>query len=323
MRRLLLVVILVLGTAPAIARAQSTPTSALISRALASRMTLTLNGTLPDAIKAIADKTGVPIEAGPEVYDALPWGEETTFKAKIENGTLDQALDAITRTLGLVYTIGPEAIELEPMPALRRLGRRATLDELHALDVLRSTKVDLKPGYYPVHDLLTAVDSKLEATKSAFAVENRAFPEDQATKVDLPRDATLAQTLDAVARDTHATWYPWGQSILVVRKVDQIRHQLRKKISARYNGVEVGQVLQELAERSGVLFNYSPGALQNVPASYRTIKLFIDNASIEQALQSISGVTGLSFAITDDGVHVSYGTDNAGAATQPATQPAR
>jgi len=317
MRRLLLALILILAVCPTIARAQSTPTSALISRALASRISLTLDGTLPQAIKAIADKTGVPIEAGPDVYDALPWGEETTFKAKIENGTLDQALDAITRALGLVYTIGPEAIELEPMPALHRLGRRATLEELQALNVLRSTKVDLKPGFYPVHDLLTAVDSKLETTKSAFAVENRAFPQDEAAKVDLPRDATLAQTLDAVARDTHSTWYPWGQSILVVRKVDQIRHQLRKKISSRYNGVEVAQVLQELAERSGVLFNYAPGALQNIPAQYRTIKLVIDNATIQQALQTISGATGLNFTITDDGVHVSYNPSSTGATTQP------
>ena len=32
----------------------------------------------------------------------------------------------------------------------------------------------------------------------------------------------------------------------------------------------------------------------------------LDNATIQQALESISGVTGLSFDITEKGVHVSF-----------------
>ena len=79
-------------------------------------------GVLLQVVQSIQHDTGVPIEVSPSVYDLLPWGDQTNITAKIENQTLRQALDAITRKLGLTYALKDEFVELEPDPALIRLG---------------------------------------------------------------------------------------------------------------------------------------------------------------------------------------------------------
>src|SRR3954452_1875275 len=158
------------AAAPAPAPAQST--SALINEALDKQVNLDLNDTLPGALQAIQTKTGVPIKPDPSVYDLLPWGENTNITAKIQNQTLRQALDAITQKLGLSFTLGDEAILLQPVPALRRLPHRATVQELRALDLLAATKMPpVKDNH--VQTFLSAIDLQLDALKSPFAVENR------------------------------------------------------------------------------------------------------------------------------------------------------
>jgi len=94
-------------------------------------------------VQSIQHDTGVPIEVSPAVYDLLPWGDQTNITAKIENQTLRQALDAITQKLGLKYVLKDEFLELQPVPALVRLGRRATVQELGALDLLASNPLNL------------------------------------------------------------------------------------------------------------------------------------------------------------------------------------
>ena len=119
------------------------------------------------------------------------------------------------------------------------------------------------------------------------------------------RNGTMADALEEIARQTNVTWYPWGKSIVVLSKQQQFRNQLSKRLTTRYDGVDVQQVVLELFERAGVEFTVDAGAYQHVPAGNRSIHLQLDDATIQQALQTIGGFTGLSFQITDDGVHVS------------------
>jgi hypothetical protein len=105
-------------------------TSGLINRQLDAQQKLDLDAVLPKAMAQITNQTGVPIEADASVWELLPWGQETAIKVKIEHRTLREALNAITQKLGLEWTVGDEAIRLRPIPPLRRLGRRCTVDEL-------------------------------------------------------------------------------------------------------------------------------------------------------------------------------------------------
>lgn len=285
------------------ARAQDT--SSLINQALDQPVKMQLDTVLPEAMSQIARKTGVRVRAEQAVWDLLPWGQNTNLNATIENQTLRQALGAISRKLGLVMVLKDEALELQPMPALRRVGRRATIDELQALDFLTATPMDLKADRPTVKELVDAVDQKLAAAKSPFAIEYRPGDAVRPEKtVFVPRNATLAEALESIAKETALTWYPWGKTILIVPKEEQVRTQLSKTITMRFAGVDVGQVLNELSQRAGVRFEIEPGAIQRVPQEVRNIHLMLDNSSILQALETIAGFTDLGYVVTPQGVYL-------------------
>lgn len=280
-------------------------TSSLINQALDQPVKMQFDTVLPEAMNEIARRTGVRIRAEQAVWDLLPWGQQTNLNATIENQTLRQALDAISRKLGLVMVLKDEALELQPMPALRRVGRRATVQELQALDFLTSHQLDLKADRPTVKELVDSVDKKFADAKSPFAIEYR--PGDAVSPdktITVPRNATLAEALESITKETAVTWYPWGKTILIVPKEEQIRTQLSKTITTRFAGVDVGQVLSELSQRAGVRFEIEPGAIQRVPADVRNVHLMLDNSTIQQALETIAGFTDLGYVVTPRGVYI-------------------
>ncbi len=91
---------------------------------------------------------------------------------------------------------------------------------------------------------------------------------------------------------------------MIVPKEEQIRNQLNKTISVRWDSVDIEQVLQELSQRSGVPFSFEAGAVQRVPIEYRKVRLFLQEVPIKQALETLSSVTGLGYSVTEDGVYI-------------------
>src|SRR3954468_12580639 len=173
--------------------------SALINEALDKPVDLELNDVLPAAIRAIVNKTSVPIQAEPAVWELLPWGEQTNINAQIKNQTLRQALTAITQKLGLTFTLGDEAVLIQPMPALRRLGRRSTVQELQTLDRLATEPMPKITGVGNVRAILTAIDLQLEQLKAPFAIEDRLDAETRGKVITLPRNATMMDGLEEIA----------------------------------------------------------------------------------------------------------------------------
>src|SRR5690606_18267926 len=112
------------------------------------------------------------------------------------------------------------------------------------------------------------------------------------------------EALESLHKDTASTWYPWGKTILVSSKEDQIRNLLARTITTRYNGVDIAQVLLELSRHAGVPFSIEPGALQRIPPESRTVRLVLDNVSVQQTLDSIAGFTGLGSELRADGVYL-------------------
>jgi len=297
-------------------------TSALINQELDKLVQLQVDGVLPQVLKTIEDQTGVPLRPDPAVYDLLPWGDQTTVSARIENKTLRDALAAITGRLGLTFELGPQAVIIEPMPALTRLGRRSTVQELEALDLLSHTDLTLPSDRPTMQQVVDAVDQKLAALKSPFAVEFR--PGDLLKPTDpvtVPRGSTMAEALESLDKDTDATWYPWGHSILVVPKEMQVRNLLLKTINTRFNGEDITQVLQELSQLAGVHFEIEPGAIQRVPPEFRTVRLVLDNATVRQALESLGGFTGLGYVVKGGEVYIWNQSTDPGAANANRTDP--
>ena len=297
-------------------------TSALINQQLDKPVSgLELNDVLPNAMRKIAQTTGVRIEATPAVWETLPWGDQTNVTAKFDNITLRDALEAITRKLGMTFVLKDQAIELQPMPALARLGRRSTQQELQALDVLASTPANLGTERPTVRQLIEVVDQRLLETKQPFAIESR--PGDNVVQdqpVFVARNASLLDALEALSKDTRATWYPWGKSIVIIPKEDQIRNQLGKVLNVRYPGTDVVQVLTELSQKAGVAFEIEPGAIQRIPPESRRVKLELYEASITKALEAIAGVTGLGYVVNEHGVYIwntAYTSTGSGGSRDP------
>lgn len=315
MRAFALLLVLLTGVIASTAAAakDENSTSALINQALDKNVNLQLDGVLPTVLKTIEDQTGVSITATDQVYDLLPWGEQTNIKAKIENQTLRSALTAIARKLGLGWELGQFDVVLKPLPALTRLGRRATVSELQTLDLLTGTPLGEHKEQMTVQELIDAINNKLATIKSP-AVNIDLRPGDKAdpqsgfikleTPINVRREATLSEALQDMTRQSDATWYPWGRDIVIVPKEQQIRLQLDKTITARYNGQDISKVLDSLSQKAGVPFQIEPGAYQRVPPEYRTIKLDLDNATIRQVLDDIRGFTGLDYVVKPEGIYV-------------------
>lgn len=282
------------------ALAQPGSTSALLNEALDKQVKLSLNTVLPQAMRQIADETGVRIEADPAIWDMLPWGDQTNISATIANKTLRDSLTAITRKLGLTFVLRENAIELQPVPALARMGKRATLQELQLLDLLSSNSLRSDNARPTFRQILETVDAQLVTLKAEFVVENRA-PQGpiQETLIPIPRNATLADALEAITRSTGMTWYPWGNSVVVLPKEDQIRVLLQKPVTLNLRGDDVGQVLLDLSRRTGVPFAIEAGAVQRVPPEFRSVRLNVDNAPVQQVLEQLAATTGLGYVVSD------------------------
>ncbi len=301
-------------------RGEGAVTSALINKQLDSIQNLKLDTTLPDAMRQIANQTGVRLEADPGVWDLLPWGEQTSIKVNIQNRTLRDGLTAITQKLALQFVLGDESVQLKPIPALARLDRRATIDELNVLDLMTANPIHVRSDPRTLRDLIATENDRLAALKSSFAIDNQAAEGLLDQKISVPANASLADALEDATGQCDAAWYPSGKTIVVIAKEAQIRMQLRRTITARYNGVDVSQVLLEIFQRAGVDFSVEPGVYQKIKPQYRSIQLMLDNASVQQALESIGGYTGLGFGITDKGVHVSFQGSDSGGTTRATTQ---
>lgn len=278
--------------------------SASINQTLDQPVKIQFDSVLPEAMNAITRTTGVRIEAEQSVWDSLPWGQQTNVNARIENQTLRQALDAITRKLGLTYTVNEEAVKLQPAPALRRVGRRATIDELQTLDTLAAVPFNRKSDRATIREVVDGIDATLADAKLPLAVDYRPGDTRQDKSVFIRRGATLAETLEAITQETELTWFPEGRAVVVLPREQQVRRQLGKILTMRFAGVDIAQALADLSERSGVMFEYEAGAIQRIPREMRNIQLVLDNSSVSQALETICGFTGLSYMVNSRGVYI-------------------
>jgi hypothetical protein len=287
-------------------------TSALINQQLDKQIKeLKLNQLLPQAMETIQQQTDVPIKFDPAVWDVLPWGRDTNVGAKIEGQTLRQALEAITRKLGLKFEVKDNAVVISATAPLLRLARRSTAQELRCLETLGKEMMP-QAGPTTLKALLDSVDAALAKAQSEFVIDRPAADTIRLdTPVDVPRNSTLLDALEKMADQSSTTWYPWGKAVVVLAKQDEIKRQLGRTVTVRYNGVDVAQVLTELSQRAGVKFDVEAGAIQQVPPEARNIRLVLDDYSIQDALEAIGGVTGLDFMVKDTGVYIWNQTSSA------------
>ena len=297
-------------------------TSALINQALDAPIDLSVvNRRLPDVLEQIRQKSQVPFVVSEETYALLPYGQDTPINVN-GRGTLRQTLELIGSALGLEYVLRSENVEFRPLPALERTGRRATVQDLAGLDLLRQTPLNLTEDRPSVAQVLEAIDLKLQEMDVAagqkneappgFQIENRLDETLRQRPVFIGRNATLLSALEAIAEQTAATWYPWGDSFIVLPKDQWVRRRLEEPVTLSMPQVDVQEALLELQQVTGVPFRIEPGAVQRVPEEFRRVRLYIPGKSVRSALESLGSLTGLGYTVSDDGVYIYYAADGAG-----------
>ncbi len=276
---------------------------ALIAQALDEKTDLEVkNMPIREALQKLSKETGIPIEMEMHTVWLLPYGSQTLLTATIHDRPLRESLTAVLRPLGLDFVPERERVTVRPTPALRRLARRATWQELATLEMLST------PPWSK--ELFDSLKIQFQDSTADDLNVNRQTLWKLASAVGA---GTAAEVLEHATDQYGWTWFPSGEGIVILSKTHQVERQLQRPVKVKYVQAGVRDVLLDLANWAGVLLRLDPGVLAALPAqSVERISLSMENATVQQALEVITGETGLGYFIEPNGIRIT-------AATMPAS----
>jgi hypothetical protein len=246
------------------------------------------------AFDELSRRTGVRIDIDASVLDRLPYGPQTALTAKFEHAPLRECLRSMLAPLGLTFAVRENAVHVLATAPLRRIVRRATWDELDTLKRLAETPWS--------DELWQAMEFQFDSS----VPEDCEDPGKLRGRVDAAGAGSAGDVLEIATATFGCTWYPSGRKIVVLSKKRQIERQLEQRVSLRFFHAPVQDVLLDLGREAGTLMKMDPGVIALLPrAVAESFSLTIENTTIRQALEVISGTTGLRFDVDDDGIHVS------------------
>jgi len=283
-------------TGPAVEEEADDGLEVLIIQALDQATDLRVEDVpIRQALQQLADSTGIPIRLAAGTTDLLPYGSQTKLTAVIEGQPLRKSLHALLQPLGLDFEPLKDQVLVSPAPPLRRLARRATWDELDTLQTLQSRAWS--------DELCEQLTFQFLDMPAGDAAEHRQAIARQAAAVGA---GSALDVLEQACDQLDWTWYPQGETVTVLTKTHQVQRQLDTRVSLRYVQSGLSEALMDLGRRADVLIHFDPGVLAALPpqASER-FSLSIENATVRQVLEVISGETGLAFVIESGGVRVS------------------
>ncbi|HEY3245406.1 MAG TPA: hypothetical protein VGM03_18850 [Phycisphaerae bacterium] len=276
------------------AAAQPADLQALVQQALDQPMHVAITDTrVTDAFQTIERESGVKINIDQDCLEMLPYGAETKVNAELRNIPLRQGLGALLASLGMSFEIRDHGLEVVPMPALARLGRRATFDELKVLGTLSDTR--WVPGGAGLETFRDRIQFNQVPEKDPWAA--------LLERVQRVGAGKASEVLTLACKSLGWVWYPSGHQIVVMPEAKQVERQLDHMIAVRMLRRPLVEVLQELGRRAGVRIRIEPEAQAALPASTRqNFSLMIENASGRDALDRIAATTGLAWRIDADAV---------------------
>lgn len=304
MKRTISILIFLLSLGMAVnAFAQSSAIS--LQQSLDRPVSLDVNDApIAEVFRKLTGATGVVFVIDPETADYLPYGDQTRLAVTLRNVTLRNALSPMLAPQALTWEIDGDRIRIRPSEPLYRLARRATFDELSLLGKLLSEKLPMVPEGESV---MAAVREKTGQPDLKIFFEGDGADE-ALEKARMVLPASPAEWLDMVCRGQGWTWYLEETRILVLPKARQIQRQLELQVSLKYQNRRLVDVLLDLARKGRVKLMLDPGVMNLLPVTTReNFNLMMSDATLAQALEVISGATGLEFTVTDEGLHVDAG----------------
>ncbi|MGC9453639.1 MAG: hypothetical protein ACP5HU_02135 [Phycisphaerae bacterium] len=267
-----------------------------------------VNLEIPDApVTEVMDQlsamTGVKFVLDDRVAERLPYGLQSRMSVTLRDVTLRKALTPMLAPQALQWRVEQDTVRIVPAPALARMTRRATYEELQLLGTLYSA--ELSTTEEP-DGALEQMRRLAEKDNLKLSLEPEAERSEVLRKANAELPATGAEWLEAMCEPHDWTWHVSGDRIVVIEQTEQVRRQLARQVSLRYQEAELVAVLLELAQKADVHLSIDPDTFNYVPAETReSFNLIMSDATISQALEVIAGVTGLAFETTSDGLQVS------------------
>jgi len=277
-----------------------------LQRALDQPVNLTVKDTtIAQVFEELQSQTKVQFVVTPETYEFLPYGQQTRLDVTLKNVTLRKALGPMLASQALQWVARGDAVQVLPSDALFRLCRRATYEEQRLLGAIHTAR--LQPA---------GPDELLAQLRQAAGVEalridwSRTGVDDTARRAMYDRAAEAlpgpaAAWLDALAAAGEMSWHLQGETVVLLDRKAQVQRQLGRNVSLKYRNADLSAVLLELAHQAHLKLTMAPGVMALVaPQTRENFNLVMAEASIAEALEAISGATGLVFLRTEEGIHV-------------------
>ncbi len=245
-----------------------------------------------EAFVALTKETGVDISVLPEVIDLLPYGSDTKVSVVLENLPLREGLSQLLLPLGLTFEVTPWSVIVWAQPALWRIGRRATWDELDQLNFARRTDWAALAG---------------DRVNLRAHVQFRVNVEDPvallATAVGRIGAGPGDQVLTLACESLGWTWFPEADKIVILPAADEFRRELARPVSLRRTHRPLVEVLQALGQKAHLTIRHEPGVLASLPERTRqNFSLLVEGVTVGEALEQIAAATGLGYRLDGDAV---------------------
>ena len=270
-------------------------TGARIAQALSAPVTLDVASVpIGRVMDQLAKTANVPIEIAPAVFELLPYGSKTQLSARATNRSLRTVLTALLNPLALTFEASDQHIVIEPTKPLWRIAGRATWEELTLLQRLTSEPFN--------QELFNSLKFRFEDAGQVDADIHRQRLWHRAKSVGA---ATAAAALEYACEQSGQAWAPDGDVVTVRSQVRQIERQLQRRVTVRYDQTSLTAALLDLANKAGVLLQMEPGVLASLPTQMdQRFSLAIENATIQQTLELVTGQVGLDYRIESAGLRL-------------------
>jgi hypothetical protein len=289
-----------------------------------------VNTTLEDTFRQLEASSGLRFDlhqAQPGI-ELLPYGDLTQITATLQGITWRQALRELLKPLSLEYQAGRDEIFILPTPWLLHQPMRMNREELDALVQLQTVRLTNKDD-----NLSKRLQEVTGGKKFVFFFKDRPLKEDNdvAEKILTSAPQPAAAVLDLYARRVveDGCWYlrsakSGGEGapieIVMLHRRELTAMKCQKRISQQYPQIPLQDILRDMARLAGLKIHFEPGCIDMVDENTRLKSgLVVRACTIENALETIAGMTGLAYAYGPDSLNITA-SDNLKAAAQARLQ---
>ena len=257
---------------------------------------------IDEVFQRLQKATGVKFVIDPDTMDFLPYGNQTRLAVTLKSVVLRKALTPMLAPQALQWEVDGQVVRIRPTEALYRLCRRATYEELTTLGQLHSQKLLPTDRAEAVVQQLRRLPGQ-EKLELFFHVKGDS--EEVYRRAERALPGTGAEWLNVLCHGQDWTWTLRENKIVIMDKAMQLQSQLAQSLSLRYQNAPLIDVLLDLARQGRFKLSLQPGVMNTLPSSMaENFNLTMAEATIYEALEVISGATGLEFIHRGEGIHV-------------------